>query len=81
MVGYLSNTPIRELFDAHQKFWQRKIGSQTLENSFKKIKGSKESSSPNDNEQVNMQKIPDLELYIVNLFNPRDSDIDTCLIL
>jgi len=75
--GILSNTPIRELFEAHKKFWQRKIGPQTLENSFKKIKGSKESGSPNDNGQVKMQKIPDLELYIVNLFDPRDSDIDT----
>ena len=74
--GILSNTPIRELFDAHKKFWERKIGSQTLENSFKKIIGNKESSSPNHNEQENMQKIPDLELYIVNLFNPKDSDID-----
>ena len=75
--GILSNTPIRELLDAHKKFWERKIGSQTLENSFKKIRGSKESSSsPNDNEQENMQKIPDLELYIVNLFDPRDSNFD-----
>ena len=77
--GILSNTPIRELFEAHKKFWQRKIGPPTIENSFKKIKGSKESGSPNDNGQVKMQKIPDLELYIVNLFDPRDSDIDTCL--
>jgi NTE family protein len=34
--GLLSNTPIRELLEAHKKFWEKRIGSQNLENSFKK---------------------------------------------
>ena len=33
--GLLSNTPIRELLDAHKKFWEKKIGSENLENTFK----------------------------------------------
>ena len=76
--GLLSNTPIKELFDAHKSYWERKIGSENLEKSFKKIR-SKEHilDYSNNNEQEKLQRIPDLELYIVNLFNPKESDIDT----
>jgi predicted acylesterase/phospholipase RssA len=33
--GLLSNTPIRELIVAHQKFWEKIIGSKNLEVSFR----------------------------------------------
>ncbi len=76
--GILSNTPIRELFDAHKRFWEMKIGAKNLENSFKKIIGSKDitldnKNNTNNNTQDQMQRVPDLELYIVNLFNPKES--------
>jgi predicted acylesterase/phospholipase RssA len=76
--GLLSNTPIKELFDAHKSFWEKKIGSENLEKSFKR-KGNKEHvlDYSNNNEQDKLQRIPDLELYIVNLFNPKESDNDT----
>ncbi|HEY7080339.1 MAG TPA: patatin-like phospholipase family protein [Nitrososphaeraceae archaeon] len=76
--GLLSNTPIKELFDAHKSYWERKIGSENLEKSFKKIR-SKEHilDYSNNNEQEKLQRIPDLELYIVNLFNPKESYNDT----
>jgi predicted acylesterase/phospholipase RssA len=71
--GLLSNTPIKELFDAHKSFWEKKIGSENLENSFRKVQ-SKERilDNTNNNEQEKLQRIPDLELYIVNLFNPKE---------
>jgi len=47
--GILSNTPIRELIQAHKAFWEYKIGSKELENSIL------EEASFN---------VPDLELYI-----------------
>lgn len=76
--GLLSNTPIRELFDAHKSFWEKKIGSENLEKSFKKIRSTEHVLDYNDNnEQEKLQRIPDLELYIVNLFNPKESGIDT----
>jgi predicted acylesterase/phospholipase RssA len=75
--GLLSNTPIKELFDAHKRFWERKIGSENLENSFKKIKSKEHFLDYSNNEQEKLQRIPDLELYIVNLFNPKESNNDT----
>jgi NTE family protein len=56
--GILSNTPIRELIQAHKDFWEYKIGSQELENSIL------EEASFN---------VPDLELYIVNLWHSNDN--------
>ena len=77
-VQQLSNTPIKELFDAHKSYWERKIGSENLEKSFKKIRSNERVLDySNNNEQEELQRIPDLELYIVNLFNPKESDIDT----
>ena len=75
--GILSNTPIKELFDAHKRFWEMKIGSKNLENSFK-VKMGKDNTLDNidNDEQDQKQRIPDLELYIINLFNPKESLID-----
>ena len=55
--GILSNTPIRELIQAHKEFWEYKIGSKELENSIL--------------DEANL-KVPDLELYIVNLWHSDD---------
>ncbi len=56
--GILSNTPIRELIQAHKDFWEYKIGSKELENSIL------EEASFN---------VPDLELYMVNLWHSNDN--------
>ena len=77
--GLLSNTPIKELVDAHQRFWEKRIGSKNLENSFRvKIRG-KELEEEMDNysgksqEQQQIPRIPDLEIYIVNLLDPKEN--------
>ncbi|HEY7571778.1 MAG TPA: patatin-like phospholipase family protein [Nitrososphaeraceae archaeon] len=75
--GLLSNTPIKELFDAHKSFWERKIGSENLEKSFKKIRNKEHILDYSNREQEKLQRIPDLELYIVNLFNNKESNIDS----
>ena len=76
--GLLSNTPIRELLEAHKKFWEKKLGSQNLENSSKKI-GSKVVDDPNEykKSQGQVQRIPDLELYIVNILDAKENDTTT----
>ena len=55
--GLLSNTPIRELIQAHKDFWEYKLDSKELENSIL------EEASFN---------VPDLELYMVNLWHSND---------
>lgn len=50
----LRNTPIREVIQAHKEFWEYKIGSNELENSIL--------------DEGNLI-VPDLELYIVNLWH------------
>src|ERR687898_339413 len=55
--GILSNTPIRELIQAHKDFWEYKIGSRELEDSIL------EEASFN---------VPVLELYVVNLWHSDD---------
>jgi NTE family protein len=53
----LRNTPIREVIQAHKEFWEYKIGSNELENSIL--------------DEGNLI-VPDLELYIVNLWHSDD---------
>ena len=75
--GVLSNTPIRELLEAHKKFWEKRIGSQNLENSFKKMRSKvviDDSNEYKKSQEQQMQMIPDLELYIVNVFDPKEYD-------
>jgi NTE family protein len=72
--GLLSNTPIRELLEGHKKFWEKRIGSQNLESSFKKIGSKVDDSNEYKKSQEQMQRIPDLELYIVNILNPKEND-------
>ena len=73
--GLLSNTPIRELLNAHKRFWEKRIGSKNLENSFRvKVRRTDmDNYSRKSQEQQQIQRIPDLELYIVNLFNPKEN--------
>jgi NTE family protein len=75
--GLLSNTPIRELLEAHKKFWEKRIGSQNLENSSKRIGSKVDGSNEYKKSQEQMQRIPDLELYIVNILNPKENDSNT----
>ncbi|MFL6413447.1 MAG: patatin-like phospholipase family protein [Nitrososphaeraceae archaeon] len=75
--GVLSNTPIRELLEAHKRFWEKRIGSQNLENSFRKMRSKvviDDSNEYKKSQEQQMQRIPDLELYIVNVFDPKEND-------
>jgi NTE family protein len=73
--GLLSNTPIRELLEAHKKFWEKRIGSQNLENAFRRnTRNTMEEINEYGNSQDHVQRIPDLELYIVNLLSPKKTD-------
>jgi NTE family protein len=56
--GLLSNTPIRELVQSHKDFWEYKLGSEALENSI--LKDATFS-------------VPDLELYMINLWHSNDN--------
>ena len=56
--GILSNTPIKELIQAHKDFWEYKIGSRELEDSIL---------------EDACFSVPDLELYIINLWHPDDN--------
>jgi NTE family protein len=75
--GVLSNTPIRELLDAHKRFWGKRIGSDNLENSVRRRRRKPESSHEQNQPQEQMQRIPDLEIYIVNLLDPKENDTNT----
>jgi NTE family protein len=74
--GLLSNTPIREVLDAHTRFWEKRIGSQNLRNSLKKNRAKRNDNLVDDNSQEPIQRIPDLELYIINIFS-RNGNGDT----
>jgi NTE family protein len=56
--GILSNTPIRELIQAHKDFWEYKIGPRELEDSIL---------------EDACFSVPDLEIYIINLWHPDDN--------
>jgi NTE family protein len=71
--GLLSNTPIRELIEAHKRFWEKRIGTQNLENSLKK----KRSDNLDYDDRHPAQKIPDLELYIINVFSSKENGATT----
>lgn len=58
--GILSNTPIRELIQAHKEFWEYKIGSTELKNSI--VDGAS-------------LTVPDLEVYLVNLWHSDDNSV------
>ena len=80
--GLISNTPIKELVNAHKRFWEKRIGSKNLENSFRvKVKRTgltekEELHNYTRKSQVQQEKqrIPDLEIYVVNLLDPKVSN-------
>ena len=61
--GLLSNTPFRELLQAHQEYWMNVVASQI----------EKEGNN-NNNDNTHM---PDLEVYIVNLHPSKRQDLPT----
>lgn len=62
--GILSNTPVREVIEAHKNYWEHEIGQENLKNFI--LSGGKEG-----------QKIPDLELFIVNVISSRVETVPT----
>ena len=79
--GLISNTPIKELIEAHKKYWEKRIGPKNLEKSFlRKLKsneGKGEETTGNiklQDKQWHAQRIPDLEIYIVNLLDPKENN-------
>jgi NTE family protein len=80
--GILSNTPVQELLEAHKRFWENRIGSDNLENSFRRKMKSGEDKEKvynklHEEEPKNIQRIPDLELYIVNLLDAKENNDNT----
>lgn len=81
--GVLSNTPIKELIDAHQRFWEKRIGSKNLENPIRRKMRYNErgegmnSYTSKSQEQQQIQRIPNLEIYVVNLFDPKENNSNT----
>ncbi len=82
--GLLSNTPIKELIEAHKKYWEKRIGPKNLEDSFRRKLKSKEGKGEETNsslklqeQQQYMQRIPDLEIYIVNLLDAKENNSNT----
>jgi NTE family protein len=60
--GYLlSNTPLRELIEEHKAFWEYKIGPDILRKLVL--------------EEQNGRRVPDLEVYIVNVYPRREEKI------
>ena len=73
--GLLSNTPVKELVNAHKRFWEKRIGSKNLENSFRvKVRhADMDNYNRKSQGQQQVQRIPDLEIYIVNLLDPKQN--------
>jgi len=57
----LSNTPLRELISEHQNFWENKIGTNLVDDMWK-----------TDDSQENIRKVPDLDVYIIDIWPTRD---------
>lgn len=66
--GILSNSPIRELLEAHRSFWESRIGAENLENPFRDSKIA--NTETNTGLQQGNHRVPDLEIYVVSLWNP-----------
>ncbi len=84
--GLMSNTPIKELIEAHKKYWEKRIGPKNLEDSFRRNLKSKEGKEEKTNgslklqeQQQYIQRIPDLEIYIVNLLDPKQNNSNTIM--
>jgi predicted acylesterase/phospholipase RssA len=67
--GLLSNTPLRELIGEHKTFWEKKLGISDSTNLLDKI-------WEGGGEGVESElRIPDLDVYIVNLWPPKEYKI------
>ncbi len=68
----LSNTPVREVLSEHSKFWVGILGLES--NSKKDFEKEKEwFKKDNIDEQNKNKKIPNIELYIVNLYPSKET--------
>jgi NTE family protein len=67
----LSNTPLRELLGQHKTFWEKEISEHDL------LEGMWKSSIENpQNDRINnAKKVPDLEVFIVNLWPSKEQMI------
>lgn len=77
--GILSNTPLRELIGKHKSFWEDEIDPNDLSKGMWKIDGVDTSSISNNNNNSNTtnegQKVPDLEVYIVNVWPSKEKEV------
>jgi hypothetical protein len=65
---WLIDTPLRELIGEHVLFWEKKLGIDDSTNLLDEIWKGEEGGE-------NKLKIPDLDVYIVNLWPPKEFDI------
>jgi predicted acylesterase/phospholipase RssA len=73
----LSNTPLRELISAHTLYWKHKIGSDNLLDNILKVPTLKVKSEDINNnlDPIELSQIPDLEVYIVNIWPTKENKI------
>ena len=65
--GVLSNTPLRELVGKHKDFWKNEIGEEKLE----------EGKWKTDPKTTNNDKVPDLEVYVINVWPSKEENPPT----
>jgi hypothetical protein len=76
----LSNTPLRELINGHTVYWKGKIGYKSLLDEILKvsiIKGNNDNVGKSDNKSdpMELSLVPDLEIYIANIWPSKENDI------
>jgi NTE family protein len=76
----LSNTPLRELISGHTLYWRGKIGDSSLLNEILKFyKDDYDNGAKNYKklDPIELSQVPDLEVYIANVWPSREEDIPT----
>jgi NTE family protein len=78
----LSNTPLRELINGHTLYWRDKIGYQSLLDEILQFSISKDDNNnqhKNDNkvDPIELSLVPDLEVYIANIWPSKENEIPT----
>jgi hypothetical protein len=58
-------------------FWKKRIGTYNLGNSFRGVGSAPGGTTEQKTSQDQILKIPDLEIYIVNLLDPKENHADT----
>ena len=67
--GLLSNTPLRELLQCHKDYWLSYPKEEGVEKQQKKRSGMQKYKYDEHDEQTKIEKtVPDLEVYIIDLF-------------